>query len=266
MKKIKLLDGKEYIKKTLLGRMYNDVFYYGELNKLALSSSSLKLLLDSPKKYFEITKNGGGPETQPMRDGRLLHTLILEPKKFDALNFVDVKTKNSKIYKEAAKELGVVYTSKEKQDAERLADAILKNNMALGYLESADFEVPEIGYIQGMPFRGKADILGNDLICDLKTTTDIKNFPYAARRYGYDVQAYLYCELFNKHHLDFVFLVLDKTSLDIGEFKISETFYEAGKAKVNKAIEVYKNYIENKDWEGPEILEGLENYYIKGEL
>ena len=41
MDKIKLLDGKEYIKKTLIGRMYNDEFYYGELNKLALSSSSL---------------------------------------------------------------------------------------------------------------------------------------------------------------------------------------------------------------------------------
>ena len=266
MKKIKLLDGKEYIKKTLLGRMYNDEFYYGDLNKIALSSSSLKLLLDSPKKYYNITKNGGGPETQPMRDGRLLHTLVLEPAKFDNLQFVDVASKNSKKYKEAVEEFGMVYTSKEKRDAERLADALLENNRAIEFLEDSSFEIPEIGYVQGMPFRGKADILNRDLICDIKTTTDIKNFSYAARRYGYDVQAYLYCELFNKHHLDFAFLVLDKTSLDIAEYRVSEEFYNSGQKKVAEAISIYKKYIENKDLFGSEIVEELDNYYIKGEL
>ena len=266
MDKIKLLDGKEYIKKTLIGRMYNDEFYYGELNKLALSSSSLKLLLDSPKKYYDITRNGGGLESQPMRDGRLLHTLVLEPEKFDKLPFVDVASKNSKAYREAVLEFGTVYTSKEKKDAERLADALLKNNRAVELLEQSACEIPEIGYVQGMPFRGKADMLGNDLICDIKTTTDIKGFPYAAKKYGYDVQAYLYCELFGKHHLDFCFLVLDKTSLDIAEYRISEEFYNAGQQKVTKAIDVYKKYIQGKDFDGPEITDGIDNYYIKGEL
>ncbi len=38
---IKLLDHKKYEEKQLLQKMYNDNFYYGELNKLALSSSSV---------------------------------------------------------------------------------------------------------------------------------------------------------------------------------------------------------------------------------
>ena len=54
--KIKLLDGNLYDKKQVLDNMDDDKFYYGDLGKLALSSSSVKLLLNSPKKYYYITK------------------------------------------------------------------------------------------------------------------------------------------------------------------------------------------------------------------
>jgi len=60
---IQLLDGNEYDKNSLLKKMVDDNFYYGDLSKLVLSSSSLKLLLDSPKKYKNVTQYGS-PETQ----------------------------------------------------------------------------------------------------------------------------------------------------------------------------------------------------------
>ena len=100
MDKIKLLDGEEHEVKPLLKKMNDDVFYYGELNQLALSSSSLKLLVDSPKKYHYVQKYGQS-ESQGLRDGALMHTLILEPQKFDKLNFVDVSSKNTKKYKKS---------------------------------------------------------------------------------------------------------------------------------------------------------------------
>ena len=53
--KIKLLDNKKYNKAEVIEKMTDDHFYYGELNNLALSSSSIKLLVDSPKKYHYIT-------------------------------------------------------------------------------------------------------------------------------------------------------------------------------------------------------------------
>ena len=46
--------------------MENDDFYYGELNHLALSSSSIKLLLSSPKTYRNVLKYGN-PESQALR-------------------------------------------------------------------------------------------------------------------------------------------------------------------------------------------------------
>jgi len=254
---IQLLDGKNYDHKELLSKMDDDSFYYGELNKLALSSSSLKLLLSSPKTYKHVTQYGN-PETQPLRDGWLFHTAILEPHVFNAQIFVDVASKNTKAFKLAKEEHGRVFTMSEKNKAEKLADAFFRNEHALRMITDCEFEVPAIGNVCGYPFRGKADVLGKDRIVDLKTTTDIKGFSYSANKYGYDVQCYLYCNLFGKSHKDFYFLALDKGSLDIGIFNCSEEFYFRGEEKVEKALHLYNQFfIEGAD---------LDNYCLTGQL
>jgi len=257
MEKIKLLDNKYYDKAELLKRMLDDEFYYGELNRLALSSSSLKTLLSSPKTY-KFSLEYGSAESQALRDGWLFHTAILEPNVFEAQTFIDVQSKNTKAFREAKAENPRVFTAKEKSDAERLADAFLRNEHAKELIRNSEFEVPVIGEVMDMPFRGKADVLGKDKIVDLKTTTDIKGFSYSANKYGYDVQCYLYCNLFGKTHKDFYFLVLDKGSLDIGIFNCSEEFYFRGEEKVEKALDLYnKFFIEGAD---------LDNYCLTGEL
>lgn len=254
MKQITLLDGSVENQQDLIKKMYDDEFYYGQLNKQALSSSSIKLLVDSPKKYYFVNKYGG-QETQGLRDGRLLHTLILEPEKFEEFNFVDVQSKNTKAYKLAKEENSEVYTQKERTDAERLADALLRNSKATDLLRNSKFEQPHIDYINGYAFRGKADILHNGGgVCDIKTTTDIKGFKHSANKYGYDIQCYIYCQLFGINYFDFKFLVLDKGSLDIGVFECSEEFYLRGKEKTEIGIKRYEEYfINNAD---------LDNYYI----
>jgi len=255
MKNISLLDGSIESQAVLEKNAINDEFYYGKLNTQVLSSSSIKLLVDSPKKYYYVNKYGGS-ESQGMRDGRLLHTLVLEPEKFEEFNWVDVASKNSKAYKEAKLEFGTVYTSKEKSDAKRLADALTRSDIALEYLNGSKFEIPKVDIIQGMPFRGKADILRNSGgICDIKTTTDIHSFKYSANKYGYDIQCYIYCELFGITHDQFTFLVLDKSSLDIGVFECSHEFYLRGKQKTELGMSRYTDWFieDNK----------LDNYYIK---
>ena len=193
---IKTFDNKIWDKEELIASMYNDDFYYGYLGKQALSSSSLKMVLSSPKTYKYVTKYGQS-ETQPLRDGKLFHTMILEPHKIDELTIVDVATKAGKAYKEAKEQGLEVYTTKEIKDAERLADAILKNDEAVHYMSKAQFEIPEIAMIDGIPFRAKADILKDNQIVDLKTTTGLNEFRYSADKYSYDLQAYLY----NSHRL-----------------------------------------------------------------
>ena len=257
MEKIKLLDNKYYDKAELLKRMLDDEFYYGELNRLTLSSSSLKTLLSSPKTY-KFCLEYGSAESQALRDGWLFHTAILEPNVFEAQTFIDVQSKNTKAFREAKAENPRVFTAKEKSDAERLADAFLRNEHAKELIRDSEFEVPVIDEVMDMPFRGKADVLGANKIVDLKTTTDIKGFSYSANKYGYDVQCYLYCNLFGKSYKDFYFLALDKGSLDIGIFNCSEEFYYRGEEKVEKALDLYnKFFIEGAD---------LDNYCLTGEL
>jgi len=255
--KIKTFDNITWDKEELIASMYNDDFYYGYLGKQALSSSSLKMVLSSPKTYKYVTKYGQS-ETQPLRDGKLFHTMILEPHKIDELTIVDVATKAGKAYKEAKEQGLEVYTTKEIKDAERLADAILKNDEAVHYMSKAQFEIPEIAMIDGIPFRAKADILKDNQIVDLKTTTGLNEFRYSADKYSYDLQAYLYREMFNVD--EFVFVCIDKGSLDIGIFECSDEFYEKGKRKLEQGIANYKYFF------GEDSDVDLNQYVLRGVL
>jgi hypothetical protein len=254
---ITLLNGETFQEENLLDLMQNDEFYYGYMAKAALSSSSIKTLLSSPKTYKYVLDYGSG-SSQALRDGWLFHTCILEPHVFEEQIFVDVQSKNTKAYKEALAEHGKVFTQKEKRDAERVADAFLRNEHALKLLKNSEFEVPAVGMIDGYPFRGKADVFGNGKIVDLKTTTDIKAFPYSARKYGYDVQVYVYCSLFNVNYKDFTFEVVDKGSLDIAIYDVSEEFYNEGKRKTQQAIETFETFFIN----GAD----LDTYCLRGTL
>jgi len=257
MKTIKLLDGTVWDEKELTEKMNDDSFYYGEMSKIALSSSSIKLLLESPKTYDYVTRYGSA-ESDALRAGWLFHTAILEPDVFHAQTFVDVQSKNTKAYKLAKEEQGQVFTIKEKNDAERMADAFFRNEKAMSYITDCNFEVPIVGNVLDYPFRGKADVYCGNSICDLKSTSDLRAFPYSAKKYGYDVQVFIYCELFNVPYDKFTFIAVDKSSLDIGIYNVSEEFYQSGKQKTQEGINRYHTFFE--------IGEDLDSYYIEGVL
>ena len=49
----------------LISKMYDDDFYYGYLGKNALSASSIKTILNSPKQYIKNMVEGQ-KESQPL--------------------------------------------------------------------------------------------------------------------------------------------------------------------------------------------------------
>ena len=108
----------------------------------------------------------------------------------------------------------------------------------------------------GLPFRGKADAKKGRTIIDLKTTANINDFDYSAKKYSYDLQAALYLDLFDAD--DFIFLVVDKRTLDIGVYNITAGFIDKGLLKLQEATDAYKNYIMS-DYD-------LEQYTFYGEL
>tara|TARA_R110002020_G_scaffold308462_2_gene524143 strand:+ start:12021 stop:12815 length:795 start_codon:yes stop_codon:yes gene_type:complete len=237
---ITTLDGEQHNTEELLNKMEDDEFYYGHMGKVALSSSSLKTLLKSPKTYL-LSLTQELKESQALRDGKLFHWAILEPDVFDNVHIVDVSSRNTKMYQAALAEHGEAYTKKEKANAEVLREILNKNKQVKEYLKDAEYEVPSVKMIEGLAFRGKADILKGDCIIDLKTTADISKFKYSAYKFSYDMQAYLYLQMFPQAK-NFKFIVIDKNTMDIGIYECSEEFLEYGKEKFERAIKIYNHF------------------------
>jgi hypothetical protein len=156
MKIIELLDGSTWDMDTVLAKMQDDSFYYGNLSKNALSSSACKLLLTSPKTYHYVTKYGS-EDSDAFAVGRLVHLMALEPHKVEEYEVIEVQSKNAKAWQEAKGKRNIC-TRKEYNEAQRIADALLRNENVLGLITGCEFEVPKIGMIGGLPFRAKADI------------------------------------------------------------------------------------------------------------
>tara|TARA_R110002153_G_scaffold271547_2_gene439016 strand:+ start:1061 stop:1837 length:777 start_codon:yes stop_codon:yes gene_type:complete len=243
---ITLFNNEKFELDDILEKMIDDKFYYGHLGDKVLSYSNIKMLLESPKKFKYVMKYGS-PETQALRDGKLVHTAVLEPHKISDLNFVDTSTKRTKKWTLAVNEFGKenTFTQKELASAERIADALTKNKVAMGLMNKAQTEVPAMKMFNGLPVRGKADILREDTVIDLKTTAvGIKNFEYVIDKYDYDLQAYLYTQLYDVPN--FTFLVVDKGTLDIGQFPVGPETFAKGKAKFEAGLELYNAFFVEK--------------------
>ena len=228
------------IKENVLEILKDDTKYYGDFGKQYLSNSDIITLLNDPKNFRKDKEF-----TKPMLIGRYFHTAMLEPDKLGSDEFVsiDAASRNSKKYKEQISEYGRALMMLDKEKAETdVAISMMKSNLEFCdaiYDEANEFEVPAVHEVMGMMWKGKADIVGEDILIDIKTTSNIKDFKYSARKYNYDSQAYLYQQFFNK---PLVFYVIDKITLELGIFHPSQTFLDYGKEKVERAIEVYNKF------------------------
>lgn len=243
METIKLLDGTDWAVDDLVEKMYDNEFYYGYLNKACLSSSSCKKLLEGIDSYLGSTEPIDS-NMKPLREGRLIHVSLLEKDKIDDYyHFVDVATRRNKGYKEAVKDPSLegkeIMLSKEKVWAEGIVDAVLDNPTANDLFTGGEYEIPGVGYVQGIPFRAKADCLRDDRIVDLKTTSDIDSWQYNMDLYNYDAQAYIYMTIFKKK--SFTFVIVDKRTLKVKTYDATPDDIQQGYEKVSEAI---GNYIE----------------------
>jgi hypothetical protein len=245
---VTLLNGEQWEQDVLLAKMSEDEFYYGHLGKHCLSSSAMKTLLDSPKAYH-FQQQYGTPRTTPMEIGQFLHTMILEPQEFaNRFVVVDAKTRGARAFKEAREQSKkIILTATEYEKCNRLVDATLRNEDVLALMGGCKAEVPGFGYLEGLPFRAKADLVSPyGFVADLKTTAGIHEFHRSCEKYCYDSQAYIYTKLFGIE--DFRFIIIDKGSLDIGIFDVAQSFLDRGESKVKRATDIYKEFfIAKKD-------------------
>jgi len=231
-------------KKEILQKLKNDEDYYGDFGNQFLSNSHVGKLLKDPLNVFKPSK-----PSPAFLVGGYFHTCILEPDKLEKFKIVKSTTRNTKEYKDVSGgELCLL--QKEVDEIELMRDKLMGNDICkdLITLGNVDYETPGVTELFGNMWKGKADIINHDekLVIDLKTTSDIDRFKWSASKFNYDSQAYIYSKLFG---YEMLFIVIDKSTNQIGMFDCSPEFYQRGEDKVSKASEAYDLFYKTKDFD-----------------
>jgi len=231
-------------KEKILQRLCNDEDYYGEFGNQFLSNSHVGKLLKDPLRAFEPSK-----PSPAFLVGGYFHTCILEPDKLEKFKVVKSTTRNTKAYKDVAG--GELCLLQHEVDAiELMREKVLANDICKDLIinSQTEYEKPGIINMFNNNWKGKADIVNHEekLVIDLKTTNDIDKFQWSASKFNYDSQAYIYSKLFG---YEFLFIVIDKNTHQIGMFDCSPQFYERGEDKVRKASEAYDLFYKTKDFD-----------------
>ena len=221
-------------KEAIIEKLREDEHYYGDFGKQFRSNSDIRTLLNNPLALGQQSK-----PSPAFLVGGYFHTAILEPNKLKKYKVIESSTRNTKAYKEmSGGELCLL--QKEVDQIELMTQKIMENDVCRGLIKGIDveYEKPGIAELEGVMWKGKADIVNHDekLIIDLKTTKDINSFKWSANRFNYDSQAYIYSTLFG---YEFCFIVIDKETHQIAVMDCSPEFYESGKDKVKRAVEAY---------------------------
>jgi len=231
-------------KNEILKNLDDDEKYYGDYGKQFLSNSDIKALLNDPLNFKKPIV--GNPN---LIKGGYFHTLVLEPEKLERYKIIDASTRNTKIYKDlSGGEMCLL--QKEADELQLLRDKLMANNVCRELIQDIDveYEVPGIIELEDEWWKLKADIVNNTqgFVVDLKTTSDLDKFRYSAKLYNYDSQAYIYSSYFKK---DMIFVVVDKQTHKIGIFDCSPEFLERGKEKVQRAVEQYRLFYKDQDFD-----------------
>ena len=168
--------------------------------------------------------------------------MILEPQKIESdYHFVDVSTRKTVKFQDAEfnNKGKKVMLQSEYDECKVLKDVLDDDMYACHYLTGGEAEVPNIGYIHGIPFRCKADYKKSALLADLKTTSNIDDWEYDARhKWHYDIQAYIYTTIFKIPRM--VFIIIDKKTLKVDTFEFSQKDMSNASLKLQVAIYNYK--------------------------
>ena len=231
-------------KEKILQKLCNDEDYYGDFGNQYLSNSHVGKLLKDPLNAFKPSK-----PSPAFLIGGYFHTCILEPNKLEKFKIVKSSNRNTKAYKDVAGgELCLL--QHEVDTIELMRQKVMDNDICKDLITLGDieYEKPMIEEMFGNMWKGKADIVNHDekLVIDLKTTADITKFNWSASKYNYDSQAYIYSTLFG---YEFLFIVIDKKTHQIGLFDCSPDFYKRGEDKVRKASEAYNLFYKAKDFD-----------------
>jgi len=241
----------------------------------SLSVSGAKLLLQAPAK-FDYARRNPHPSTDAMSLGTAVHSLVLGAgQEILALDYDNWRTRAAQEQRDVYADEGyLVMLRKDYEEAQAIADALLKHPVAGGLLTEGDAEVsmfwkdPEFG----IWLRGRCDYMthfgGLPTIVDVKKTKDASpdGFAKSVYEYGYHRQdphyregwaALLGCDW---QDIDFVFAVVEpEPPYLVATYRIKPEHVDLGREQNRIARERFRDCMKSDRWPGySEEIEDLE--------
>jgi len=253
-------------------------------NDKSVSNSSMSQLLKTPLHYWHnsaMNPNKEPLDTLALKNGKVLHTLLLEPHKFHEEWKIKAGVKNTT----SAGMIGEgAYNELKEAVAALRSDKIIAGLFSYGFPEVSIFWVD---LETGVPCRARMDYLSSILISDLKGCADVSNqkIGYSIVDYGYFRQQAFYLDaveiikgiirsgvpvhndcpdkiwfsrFMESVHNKFAFVFQEKTAPFVTRAEqLCERTYEIGQGSYRQALSIFKqNYEKHGAEKWPSGYEG----------
>lgn len=248
MIEIDLKDDTSVADLTCVEDMPNDVYH----SLPSLSASQIKQLLVNPYAFVNKIKMA---QTDSMNLGSAVHTLTLEPHKFDSEFAVipkcDLRTTAGKAIKQEFEMLHkgkILITQEQYETAQKASQSILKSPIG-NFLTGGKAEASYFTNINGIDVRVRPDYFREDMgvVFDIKTTQDASpdGFVKAVANYGYYIQNAFYLKVLQELNLNakrFVFVAVEtKEPFMVGLYELSPEAIDFGWNEALRAFDIYEN-------------------------
>ena len=223
----------------------------------ALSASGVKAIHNKSVYHF-INQRPYTNAAYPL--GTAIHTLVLETHLFDEqvklYDKVDGRTAEGKEQKkqvEKWQEEGKLVFPETDREMFTIIKENFDNDPIASKYAQGDIELSHyIEDFQGVYLRVRPDVINYDegFISDVKTCRS--NAPKAFRndiyKYGYHIQATLYCDALGIDPSRFIFQAIETSHpYSVQCYKLSEDMIERGRVDYTNAINQWKQYLETGD-------------------
>lgn len=216
----------------------------------SISASGLKMIYKKSVQHYLSAKF---TESPAMALGTAVHTIMLEgQKQFDKDYYLmpkyDGRTKEGKQIKAKHEKLAGDRKILRDEDMEIISGIMYnfkQHELAQKYC-TGTVELSHYGKVNGLDFRVRPDVFGDNWVGDVKTCQD--NSPVAFRRdlykYAYHLQACFYSDMLGFPPENFRFIAVEtKYPYSVEVYALSEDMIEQGRDAYNTAINDWKLYL-----------------------
>lgn len=259
-----------------------------------ISSTGIKLILESPKKYWYQYLSGEFKRDQSRRYthfviGQAVHTMTLEPDTFKERFYIGKKI--SRVSKAGKEEYAAmlqeangkeILTEEEYKQASIMAKNIIDHSLFKKLKgENGCYEDSILwhDFDTGALLRTRPDYYNDFLIMDVKISKDASehSFSKAIHEYGYHIQGAMACdglteETGRTYEHVVLFVVEEEPPHLVQPYLLKENLINAGRQLYKKGARIYRACLDNNLWQGYEekiididIPQWAHNQIIAGE-